>query len=241
MTIAQSLGVRAALVDLAALAAIVGTLTFAKVLCLRHVVRVDLRAPPLDDPRVFAVEYLMVAVLPAMTWLLARREQHWADLGLTWPRGEAMVATATAAVGLVTVMVVMNALLRARHPTVGSPYEVIAGRWRPWLVMVVYAVLFVGLVEELMFRGFLLSRIAALFGGSRAAWYGAAVLVAAAFGLLHGGGGRLMAVNAAVSGLLLGLAYVATGNLTLVVVAHSAYDAVKVTRYLLARQPTDPS
>ncbi|MEZ5995284.1 MAG: CPBP family intramembrane glutamic endopeptidase [Hyphomonadaceae bacterium] len=228
----------AAFWDIGALVAVLILVALVKAVWVQRVLGLDVRRPPLDDPRVFATEYIMVVTLvPAMTWLLARRGQSWQDLGLTLPSGR-WSEFGISALALVVALLVLNGALRAlarrlqgRPPR--SPYEVIAGRWKPWLVMFVYALLFVGLVEELAFRGFLISRAASLLGGGVNAAFVASVIVALVFGLLHAGGGLLMAVNAAAIGAVLSVVYVASGDLTLVVVAHSIFDAIKCTLYFL--------
>lgn len=166
------LGRAEAVVDIGALVVLLGVITAVKAALLVFVVRVDPRRPPLRDPRVFAVEYAMVLVIPALTWLLGRRGQQWRDLGLTWPANwQWFVAAAATFVGA---LLSMNAVVRraGRHQT--SPYAAIAGHWQASLVMFVYAVLLVGLVDELTFRGFLLSRTAALFGSGPSSWTGPA-------------------------------------------------------------------
>ncbi|MDR7330744.1 CPBP family intramembrane glutamic endopeptidase [Corynebacterium guangdongense] len=98
--------------------------------------------------------------------------------------------------------------------------------------------LFVGFLEEVLFRGMLLQ---ALLQKNRPVW---AVMVSAltfgvghAFSLLIGQGAEdtaLQIVNATVVGLIFTLVVMATGNLHAVIVAHVLYNAVAA----LAR-PTD--
>jgi membrane protease YdiL (CAAX protease family) len=92
-----------------------------------------------------------------------------------------------------------------------------------------------GLGEEVLFRGFLQSAIAAAWGPAGGVWIGwaAASLV---FGVCH----SLCAAYAVVAtaiGLLLGALYVATGSLVAPVTTHAAYDFLALL-YLL-RGTTD--
>jgi len=235
---ALHLTVAGALVDIAGLVIVLAITTALKALILVRAMRVDIRRPPLTDPRVFAVEYLsVVAILPPLTWMVARHGESWRGLGLSSPL-EGPVAFFTQVGTLLAASLLLNLAWRRLFAWVTgrearSPYEAIYGRWRPWAVMVAYALLFAGLVEELAFRGFLLSRLAILFGGTPEAAVVAVIVVAALFGVMHVQAGASSAVNAAALGGLFGAAYVVTGNLTLVVVVHSLYDAVKVTGYFL--------
>ncbi len=88
------------------------------------------------------------------------------------------------------------------------------------------SVFVVGFVEEFVFRGFILSRFASIFGGSRVALALAVVGQAALFGLSHGYQQAFGMILTTGLGLLLGAIYLWSGrNLWIVVIGHGVYDA----------------
>lgn len=100
---------------------------------------------------------------------------------------------------------------------------------RPWpelAASVAVAVLVAPLLEEMVFRGFLLPVVA-----RRAGSPAAVLLTALLFGLLHGGffAGPVFAL-----GLLLGWVYWRTGRLWVAVGCHSAHNAVSLVTAWLA-------
>lgn len=100
---------------------------------------------------------------------------------------------------------------------------------RPWFEVaasVTVAVLVAPLLEEMVFRGFLLPATARWTGP-----LGAVLLTAALFGLLHGGfyAGPIFALGA-----LLGWAYWRTGRLWVAVGLHSAHNVVALVTAWLA-------
>lgn len=86
-----------------------------------------------------------------------------------------------------------------------------------------------GFCEEVLFRGFLLGRVAALLGGSNAAWAIAVVPQAILFGMLHLYAGPLAFVSAALFGLAQGAFYLAAGrNLVPLMVVHGVWNTVGI-------------
>lgn len=234
---ARSLRIEA-LIDLAGLIVIFVGVTVLKGLVLVTALKVDPRNIPLSDPRVYAVEYLTpLLVLPALTWLLHRRGASWAELGLhapaSWSRFAWWVVGTTAAA------LVLNRLVRWL-PTVwggawpASPFEALAGHTATLLVAGFYTLFLVGLTEELIFRGFLMSRLAGLFGATSPAWWVAAVVTALVFGAAHAQQGALGILNGSVLGLLFGAVYLVGGrSLWVLLLSHSLYDTIRAPQYFV--------
>ena len=84
------------------------------------------------------------------------------------------------------------------------------------------------IAEELLFRGFLIGRLEALFGGASRIATGVAVLLSSvAFGAAHGYQGPTGIGVTGVLGLTFALAYVASErNLWVPIVAHGTYDTL---------------
>ena len=84
--------------------------------------------------------------------------------------------------------------------------------------------------EEVIWRGFLMTRIAKLTGGTRRAWGVALVLTSVHFGMIHFYQGVSGVVTTGVLGLLYGAAYlVFRRNLWVTVVAHALTHVVSFT------------
>jgi membrane protease YdiL (CAAX protease family) len=88
------------------------------------------------------------------------------------------------------------------------------------------SILVVGFVEEFVFRGFIMSRLANIFGGSQIAWAIALIGQAALFGFFHGYQQLYGMVLTGAIGLFLGGVYLIAGrNLWIVIIGHGFYDA----------------
>lgn len=87
-----------------------------------------------------------------------------------------------------------------------------------------------GFIEEVLYRGFMIHRLTAVFGGGRWALYAAALLNALPFGLIHyewGFGGIILTT---VMGAVMGLMYLVTKrNLWPLIMAHAIMDAILIS------------
>jgi hypothetical protein len=81
--------------------------------------------------------------------------------------------------------------------------------------------------EEFFFRGFLLTGIAGVLGGSRAAWITAVLAQAVAFGLIHAYQGPAQAISIGIGGAVYGGAFLlARRNLWPLIFAHGLNDTL---------------
>lgn len=105
--------------------------------------------------------------------------------------------------------------------------DAIRGNWRallPWLVIVW---LFVAFLEEILFRGFMLTAVADLLGGGAGASLMAIVVSSFIFGLAHWYQDRAGMLSTALIGAVLGIIYVVSGrDLWLVILTHGFIDTV---------------
>jgi len=103
-----------------------------------------------------------------------------------------------------------------------------------WLALVTATMVAVGLYEELLLRGYVLTNLAEGFTAvldPRAAVAAALTLSSVAFGLLHGrnpDADSLGLLTITLAGLLLGLGYVCTGRLALPVGLHTTWNLTHV-------------
>ena len=177
------------------------------------------------------------AVLSVATLVAARYLDHrlpgdlglsidgewWRDLAVGAALGVALVGAAYA-VGLA--VGAYEATLDPRGPDGRS--------LATWLVLVAATMVAVGVYEELLLRGYLLTNLAEGFAalvGRRAAVGAALAVSSVAFGLLHGvnpDATTLGLLTITLAGVLLGLGYVCTGRLALPVGVHVTWNLTHV-------------
>jgi len=160
-------------------------------------------------------------VLPDVGWRLDGRTAP--DLAAGLAVGIGLVATAYA----------VGVALGVYHPVVdpGAPpgYPFVA-----WLAVLAAAMVAVGVYEELLLRGYVLTNLAegfTAFVGPRGAVAAALACSSVAFGLLHGlnpSASRLAVATITLAGVMLGLGYVGTRSLAFPVGIHVAWNLAQV-------------
>ena len=166
-------------------------------------------------------------------WLMLRWEgAGWQAVGFrrpaSWPR---TILTATG-VALAWQAVGIASLLMARSaggvegPDI-SRFESIGGNplmLAQWLTV---AWTTAGFGEEIIWRGFLMTRVAGLLGDGRRAWIASLILSSTVFGLLHFYQGLSGVVMTGLSGLLLGTLFLLSGrNLWLPILTHGMLNTI---------------
>jgi len=92
--------------------------------------------------------------------------------------------------------------------------------------------------EELVFRGYLMNRVADLVGSNRSGWLISLIVVSILFGITHLYQGMSGIIVMTLHGLLLGALYLATGrNLWVPIIAHGLNDTVGFTLIYLGKYP----
>jgi len=105
----------------------------------------------------------------------------------------------------------------------------VRGNWRAFGAWMLVVWLFVAPLEEVVFRGFLMTETARLLGAAPWATAANVVLGAAVFGLAHGYQGRSGVLSTGVAGALLGLVFVASDfDLWLAILTHGFIDTVGI-------------
>ncbi|HEX8232253.1 MAG TPA: CPBP family intramembrane glutamic endopeptidase [Caulobacteraceae bacterium] len=163
--------------------------------------------------------------LIAWASLLIRR-QTWRSVGLTFGRRWLSLVGVGIVAGLIFwgfEYYVENPLFRAWfgvHPDL-SDFKDIVGNLPALLIILILNLVLAGFGEEMVWRGYAVSRTAEILGSGRFAWAIAIVGVSVAFGLAHAYQGEAGVAQAAVQGALLGALYLATGrNLVAPIIAH---------------------
>ncbi|MCH8073639.1 MAG: CPBP family intramembrane metalloprotease [Proteobacteria bacterium] len=173
-----------------------------------------------------------LVVLAAILWMRFQKiPLSCVGLGAFQPSGTLIMwvvgamAVDSVAVGI-AVPVLTNAFGEA--PTVAR-FADLPGNL-PLLLMLLPAVwLFAAFGEEFFFRGFLMTAIAEVLGGSRAAWISAVVFQAAAFGLIHAYQGPAQAISIGIGGAIYGVVFLLAGrNLWPLILAHGLNDTLGI-------------
>lgn len=183
-----------------------------------------------------------IAVIASMifaTYCMSRRGESWRDLGLRWAntrgdylKGAGMVVLVFLGASLA------NALLLAVLPLLlGADAE----RALPDVSTLGSYVLMMAIVwttaafgEEMVFRGYLMSRFSRFMGDGRGAWVLAAVFQAIFFGLVHSYQGIGGIITTGFVGLVFGLLYlVARRNLWPMIIGHGLLNTFGITALYL--------
>lgn len=185
-----------------------------------------------------------VVMLATVGLALRLRGEGWEHLGLhlgsfggrdlwraVW---RSLVVFLAAMAAFVLGAIVMAGIVGRPEPADMSGYGYLSGNL-PMLAIALVAVFVASsLGEEILYRGFLITRLAELGAGRRTAWRAALVVSAIVFGLIHYAWGPMGIVQTAFMGLALGVAYLVLGrNLWPLVLAHFYMDALLLAQMYL--------
>lgn len=188
--------------------------------------------------KIWFVQFLQpVITLSILTLVLHWRGESWRGLGLRKPTNwrrflrhviVGMLAVVSAAYVIRHVVIAplhLRGSLRVAYlPRLQNNATALAR-------LLVLVLLGVGLNEELLFRGFLQSRLAMAFAGT-SGHFAAVVVTGAIFGVAHFAWGPANMVYAALLGMLLGGIYLwADGNLWVPVILHSLFDVTRAIQW----------
>ena len=108
-----------------------------------------------------------------------------------------------------------------------SDFADVAGNWKMLFFWLALIWLLGALGEEIVYRGYLMNRVAGLFRNTRAAWIVSLVVVSVVFGCAHLDQGSTGMIENIWNGLLLGALYLASGrNLAVPTIAHGITDTI---------------
>lgn len=119
-----------------------------------------------------------------------------------------------------------------------SGFAAVRGHLQFALLMIVLIWILAAFGEELVYRGYLMNRMADLGRGSRMAWVVSLVLVSSVFGLSHYSQGLTGIIEEGSDGVILGLMYLACRrNLAVPIVAHGVCDTIDIVLLFLGKYP----
>lgn len=169
-------------------------------------------------------------VLGALSLLV--RQMSWSQIGFRFGPGLPTLVTAGIVAGGVIevqeLFLTQPLLIRLTgHAPDLSDFHGVQGNYKAlWLGLPLIWVM-AAFGEEWVYRGYLMNRLADLFGRQRAGWVAACVLSSVVFGLAHFYQGPTGMIEAGEDGLLFAIVYFATGrNLIAPMVAHGVQDTI---------------
>lgn len=180
----------------------------------------------------------------ALGWISLRlRGLRWRDVGFVRPRSwpQALAVGSLAGIGMEVFSTFVSVPLLSQF--VGKPpdlsdFRPMAGNLTLLFGALVPMWLLAAFGEELVYRGYLMNRVAALGQNTRAAWLLSLVLVSALFGWGHAGQELTGMLQEGFAGLLLGLLYLGWGrNLAIPIIAHGTANTLAFVLIFLDRYP----
>ena len=180
----------------------------------------------------------------ALGWISLRlRRLSWRDVGFARPRRWLAALGFGVLTGLAMeafeLFVSQPLLIRltGRKPDL-SDFLALHGNAKLLLLGLALAWTLAAFGEEMVWRGYLMNRVAGLIGQSRAAWIISLIVVNAAFGVAHRYQGITGILDEGLMGVLLGLIYFASRrNLTSAIVAHGVADSVDLFLLFIGHYP----
>jgi len=177
-------------------------------------------------------------------WLVLRvRSERWSTIGFTLPTG----ALKLIALGVVAGVFMELFAVYLTTPWISAIFGVepdyselseIQGNIQILAFYLVLSWVLAAFGEEICFRGFLMKRIAQVFGESQWAWIVSLVLASVLFGWGHTEQGVSGWVQEGISGFLLGvLFFVSRKNLVLPIVAHGVSNSLAFVLIYLDAYP----
>lgn len=175
-----------------------------------------------------------------MLWL---RGLGWRDVGLKRPARWSHTLLPGTGVGIAYQFVSLYliepllARLTGALPDVSQFAPLVGNVWF-FLLSIVVAWTLAAFLEEMVFRGYMMTRVADVGGKTRAAWLVALLLTSALFGLAHLYQGASGMIITGMSGLLFGALYLASGrNLWTAIIAHGVNDTLGFALIYLGKYP----
>ena len=183
--------------------------------------------------------YLFLLGWTSLRW----RGMRWKDVGFTQPRSWA----AALLVGVLSGLFIEAFELFISQPLLArwlgkmpdlSNFAAVQENVKLTLIYLLLIWILAAFGEELVYRGYLMNRLAGLFHDTRAAWVMSLIVIAIVFGCSHTGQGATGMLENIWDGLLLCALYLACGrNLAAAIVAHGVTDTVDLLLMYWGKYP----
>jgi membrane protease YdiL (CAAX protease family) len=200
---------------------------------------------PLARQGVVWVAYIFMLLV---VWLGLRfREEGWDHLGLGMRRldgralwrglWQSLVLLVAVLVAYVAAAILMANITGIPEQADLSGYNYLSGNLPLLLLALVGVWIVSSLGEEIIYRGFLITRVAEVGGGGKTAWRVAVVSSSILFGLVHYEWGPMGMVQTGFMGLALGIAFLLLRRrLWVLVVTHFYMDTILLVQLYFAPQ-----
>ena len=189
--------------------------------------------------KVSATPYLFL-----LAWISLRlRRIPWKQMGFTRYRswGRTLLLGIGAGVGLELFDLFGKQPLLTHllgKPPDLSGFPAVRGNLKFALFMIAVIWILAAFGEELVYRGYLMNRVADLGRGTRTAWIVSLFVISVLFGFAHYQQGLTGIIEEGSDGLILGLMYLASRrNLAIPIVAHGVCDTIDIVLLFLGKYP----
>jgi membrane protease YdiL (CAAX protease family) len=177
-------------------------------------------------------------------WISLRtRKLRWRAVGLTryraWPMTIAIGVVLGALLETFQLLITQPILSRllGRQPDL-ELFRMLTANIKMTLLFIALSWTLAAFGEELVWRGYLMNRVADLLGREKRSWVLSLVVVSIVFGLAHGYQGLTGWIEEGLAGLALGLMYLRTGNnLAVPIVAHGVCDTIDMVLIFFGKLP----
>jgi len=177
-------------------------------------------------------------------WLsLWLRRVSWRQLGFARPKSWPKTVAAGIGIGLAYNALDIRVILPLLHRLTGEPLDLsgvgdVQGNVGLLATLVVASWISAALAEELLYRGYLLNRVADVFGRQATGWTTAVLVVTAAFACAHRAQGVTGIADNVLAGFLFAGLYLGSGrNLWLPILVHGVIDTSSVVLLYLGFRP----
>jgi hypothetical protein len=174
---------------------------------------------------------------------LRLRGMRWRDVGFARPQSwrKAFLLGIVVGLGMEVLELLITQPLLARWlgkmPDL-SDFADMVGNLKLFLIYVVLVWVLGALGEEIVYRGYLMNRVAGVFRETKTAWLVSLIVVSIVFGCGHIDQGATGMIENVWNGLLLGALYLACGrNLAVPVIAHAFTDTLDFVLIYLGKYP----
>jgi membrane protease YdiL (CAAX protease family) len=174
---------------------------------------------------------------------LRLRGMRWKDVGFASPPAWKTALLLGVAVGLcmeaLELFITQPLLARwlGKMPDL-SDFGDMVGNWKMFVIYLLLIWTLGVLGEEIVYRGYLMNRVAGLFRETKTAWVLSLIAVSVVFGCGHLDQGATGMTENVLNGLLLGGLYLACGrNLAVPVIAHAVTDTLDMVLIFLGKYP----